>query len=556
MVQFIFFVDGLKESKDESAVFETAREIFKHSEIKVNTVTSSLTIMVAQSECPEESTELLKSALQELGYSLKLPPNRVEVLETEASSAPCATAARTKCDRKKKRRVPWGVFIASVCATLILAVLATYAVATTQFEQKIKDIQQAIWDSQETDEPGDEAASSPESAFPELEIFKFLFDQYAIEEIDDEALMEAVLKAYATGTGDIYAEYYTAEEFEAMMAENQGDMEGIGVSVTNDRIEIGGLSYQVLTVISVFNDSPALKAGVRVGDHIYTVTDANGEVRTVEELGYDNSIACVRGSAGTDAEFSVVRFSSTGNYETISFKITRAPFIAETVMARVLAEDPDIGVIKISQFDLTTPTQFSRSMDTLIAQGCTKFIFDVRYNPGGMLASIEAVLSTLLLEGDVMISTVYKDGTQETDRVKVVKYAEEYSSCSVSKNDIGKYRGYEFAVLTNEYTASAAELFAANIRDHKLGTLVGVTTYGKGCMQTIFDLSYFDLEGALKLTTAWYQPPCGENYHDVGIDPDIPIETDESVLEEYGNIYLIPDERDPQMQAAIKALNQ
>ena len=89
-----------------------------------------------------------------------------------------------------------------------------------------------------------------------------------------------------------------------------------------------------------------------------------------------------------------------------------------------------------------------------------------------------------------MISTVYKDGTGETDKVKVVSnLTGGYETCNVSKKDIGKYRDYKFAVLTNEYTASAAELFTSNLRDYDLATLVGVTTYGKGCMQSMYDLS-------------------------------------------------------------------
>jgi carboxyl-terminal processing protease len=129
-----------------------------------------------------------------------------------------------------------------------------------------------------------------------------------------------------------------------------------------------------------------------------------------------------------------------------------------------------------------------------------------------------------------------------------------YASCNVSKKDIGKYRGYEFAVLTNEYTASAAELFTSNLRDYKLATLVGVTTFGKGCMQSMYNLSYWGVEGALKLTTAWYLPPSGENYHDIGIKPDIEVMLDESLIEEYGNVYLIPDDKDPQLMAAVDAL--
>ena len=397
--------------------------------------------------------------------------------------------------------------------------------------------------------------TSTGSEFPELDLIHQLFEQLSVYDLDKKVLMTAVLKAYAEATGDVYAAYYTPEELEAVTSDNQGEMQGIGVSVVNDVLDIDGFDYSVLTIISVFQGSPALDAGLRMGDHVYAVTNDKGETHTVQELGYDNAIACIRGVSGTKASFVVLRPVAGGTYEQLTFEIERKKLTTESVTGRVYEADPTIGIIKIAQFDLTTPPQFSATMDSLIEQGCRKFIFDVRYNPGGDLASIEAVLSTFLQIGDTMISTVYKDGTGKTDKVGVVKsHTGAYASCNVSKADIGKYRGYEFAVLTNEYTASAAELFTSNLRDYKLATLVGVTTFGKGCMQSMYDLSYFGVEGALKLTTAWYLPPSGENYHDIGIKPDIEVKLDESLIEEYGNVYLIPDDKDPQLMAAVNAL--
>lgn len=400
-----------------------------------------------------------------------------------------------------------------------------------------------------------EDIQNSESAFPELDLIHMLFEQLSVYDVDKEALTVAVLKAYAEATGDIYAAYYTEEELKALTSENQGEMTGIGVSVINDQIDYNGYSYSVLTIISVFENSPALEAGLRMGDHVYSVVTENGETKTVHELGYDNTISCIRGVEGTKASFTVLRPKGDGTYEAIPLEIERVKLTTESVSGRVYEADPTIGIIKITQFDLTTPPQFKHTMDTLIAGGCTKFIFDVRYNPGGDLRSIEAVLSTFLNEGDIMITTEYKNGSGESDKVQVISgLSGGYETCNVSKEDIGKYRGYSFAVLTNEYTASAAELFTSNLRDYELATLVGTTTYGKGCMQSMCDLSYFGVSGAFKLTTAWYLPPSGENYHDIGIVPDIEVPMDESLFETYGNIYLIPDSEDPQIQAAVNAL--
>ena len=394
-----------------------------------------------------------------------------------------------------------------------------------------------------------------ESTFPELDLIHMLFEQLSVYDVDKEALTVAVLKAYAEATGDLYAAYYTEEELKALTSENQGEMTGIGVSVINNQIEYNGYFYSVLTIISVYENSPALEAGLRVGDHIYSIVNENGETKTVHELGYDNTLSDIRGLEGTKAAFTALRPKGNGVFEAIPFEIERVKLTTVSVSGRVYEADPTIGIVKITQFDLTTPPQFKNTMDTLIAGGCTKFVFDVRSNPGGDLRSIEAVLSLFLNEGDVMITTQYKNGVSESDKVQVITgLTGGYETCNVTQDDIGKYRGYSFAVLTNGYTASAAELFTSNLRDYDLATLVGTTTFGKGCMQSTYPLAYFGVSGAFKLTTAWYLPPSGENYHDIGIVPNIMVEMDDSLFEIYGNIYLIPDSEDPQIQAAVGAL--
>ncbi len=373
--------------------------------------------------------------------------------------------------------------------------------------------------------------------------------------LDRDMLKATLTAAYAEATGDLYAAYYNKEELDDLNSDNQGEMEGIGISVVNDSLTLNGEACAVLTIISVFMTSPALDAGLYVGDSIYSIVDSKGETHTVQELGHDTAIMEIRGAAGTYAEFTVLRRNQNGEYTEISFKVPRKKITSESVTGRIYEKDPTIGILKIAQFDLTTPTQFTQTMDSLISQGCDKFVFDMRNNPGGDLKSIEAVLSTFLNEGDTMISTVYKDGTGESDKVQVVtSLTGAYAGCNIAKEDIGKYKGYQFSVITNKYTASAAELFTANLRDYDLATLIGMTTYGKGCMQSMFDLSYFGSSGALKLTAAWYLPPCGVNYHDIGIAPDIEVELSEEIIQQYGNIHLIPDTVDPQLQAAIQAL--
>ena len=131
-------------------------------------------------------------------------------------------------------------------------------------------------------------------------------------------------------------------------------------------------------------------------------------------------------------------------------------------------------------------------------------------------------------------------------------FSGDYAGCSVSKEDIGKYRELDCVVLANEYTASAAELFTSNFRDYDLATIVGVTTYGKGSMQKIFSLADFGFSGGVKLTTNMYFPPCGESYEGIGIAPDVEIELSEAAASV--NIYKLADEDDNQLQRAIQEL--
>ncbi len=472
--------------------------------------------------------------------------NRSGATNNHTASAGTHTASMGN----REHRVPLSVFVASVCSVLILAILATYTLTAGFFSRKLLEERENQWNT----------LVDGEMAFPELELFQELFEQYSIYDLNHDELVTAVLKAYAAATGDTYAAYYTEEELEALFADDRGEMEGIGVSVVNTTATYNGAEYATMTVISVFADSPALAAGLRVGDQIFSVITVDGSEATVEQLGYDGALSCVRGVAGTKAEFSVLRTTAGGRQEIVKFSVERAKVTTESVTGRVHADDPSIGIVKISQFDLTTPTQFSSTMDSLIARGCKKFIFDVRYNPGGDLASIEAVLSTLLWENDVMLTIQYNSGDPDYERVQVVRYSDpDYAGCSVTKKDIGKYRGYEFAVIANEYTASAAEVFTSNLRDYQLATVVGVKTFGKGCMQSIMSLKQSGiLDGAIKLTTALYLPPCGVSYHGIGIEPDegYAVEMDAAVIEKYGNIYLIPDSEDPQLAAAVRALQK
>ena len=551
MIKLTYALYGMQTEADEIRICDAVRSAFLVSDVNVSFVCSTISLSLADDADIAAFSRSLQVYMETMGFRLSEEPTR------KALNHPATPYDRTlsASEGKKSRSVPMVVFITCICCVLILTMLLTYAVAAGAFTAKLREIynDQALQD-QITQTPTPEDSSS---GYNELSMVKQIFEALSVYELDDTQMMQQAIKAYAAASGDLYAEYYTAEEFAELTSENQGSFKGIGVSVVNTTTEINQFSYATLTIITVFSDSPAQEAGLLPGDVIFSVVDKDGNTITVDAVGHTQAINCVRGETGTHATITVLR-PSGDDYRIMEFTIERRDIITTSVSGRVSSTDPTVGIVDITQFDLTTPTQFEQTMDTLIAAGCDKFVFDVRYNPGGDLQSIEAVLSMLLLEGDAMISTLDNAGGKRTDYVQVISYKGDYASCSIERSDIGKYRGYKYAVLTNEYTASAAELFTANLRDYDLATLVGTTTFGKGCMQSIYNLASFGLEGGIKLTTAWYLPPCGESYHDIGIAPDegYDIPLDSTLIEQYENVYLIPDEADNQLIAAIQALIQ
>ncbi len=393
--------------------------------------------------------------------------------------------------------------------------------------------------------------TSPEEAYYPFELISSFFDYYALQDVDEEAMMAAALKAYVYATGDRYAAYYTEEETAALEASNAGSSEGIGINIIEDETIVGGVAYKVLRVVNVMEGSPALAAGIRLGDMICAV-GVGENAETITSLGYDIALQKLQGSSGTKAEFTVFRSTDAG-IKTLEFQIKREAVTTTSVRGQAVTwQGKKIGVVKIFQFDATTPTQFKSEMNRLIGEGCGAFVYDVRSNPGGALTSIEAVLSYFLQKNDTLIITRDSQKNETVSKVKPVTYRGTYASCSVTKEEIGMYRQYPSVVLCNGNTASAGELFTAAFRDYGLAPVVGTKTYGKGTMQQFFDLSYFEYKGTLRLTVAAYYPPSDVGYDGVGILPDHVIEPSEALATL--NSFEVNVEKDNQLQKALALL--
>ncbi len=423
------------------------------------------------------------------------------------------------------KKISLGAAAVVVALTCVATFQGSYLMLQNKFEEKF--ISRSVLSSQGTSSDtvgssvtlqigGSDEEDFLTRAMNKLAEVDALYRNYYIGELDDDKLLDSMIAGYVMGTGDDYAAYYNQEGFESFIQDYEGELAGIGVNV------IYNTDYRVIEILSVTDGSPAMEAGVLPGDLVVTVGE---EKESVVELGYQPAINKLRGPVGTTAVFSVLR--GEGYTETVEFAITRAKIEEQTVMHHVYGPDNTIGVIKISGFDAKTPTQFVKAVEDLQSKNCDKLIIDLRYNPGGELSSIVTTLDYILPEGPI-VRIIDGDG----------KEVKAYHSEATELN-------MPMAVLVNSSTASAAELFTSAVRDYDKATIVGTTTYGKGCMQTTVPLSD---NSAVSITYRMYSPPYSENYHGVGIVPDVIVELDEALLQK--NVYKITDEEDNQLAAA------
>ena len=463
------------------------------------------------------------------------------------------------------------ILIASIALILILVLALSITACITS-----KPINSTNSNTSSTNNKNDIASPEdperePLDYFDTFWIVDQLFKNHSIFDIDYESAILAAIRTYVELTGDKYAIYYTPEEFNAHITENNGDLYGVGVQVIFDYEEY------FMEIVQIMPDSPA-EQSLQIGDkvtHIYVdgekinladvVAENIEKLRNIytslteEEL---NSVACydtfqyavanLKGPEGTYAKFTVER-----NAEAIEVELQRTKVKTLSVTCKTSIRDNTVGIVSISQFDFTTPTQFKECMDKLIAQGCDKFVFDLRNNPGGNLASLTAVMSTLLQKDDVIFSTKDAYGNTQIIKAAEVNYGEgsDASSCNISSSDIGKYSGYSYVVLANENTASAAEIFVANMRDHNIGSFVGLKTYGKGSVQSVVDLSAYGSTyyGGLRLTTKIHYPPSGVAYDGgIGIEPNYILDLEGEAAETH--FYKLTEEIDNQLQKAVSLL--
>ena len=320
-----------------------------------------------------------------------------------------------------------------------------------------------------------------------LDLLNSLIDQYYLYEgeVDEDALAEGIYSGYTAALGDPYTEYYDREETAALMESTSGEFSGIGATMTQNTDGPGAV------ITAVYEDSPAAEAGLQTGDVISKV-DGND----VSGMDLDSIVSLIKGEKGTEVKITVLRYG-----QEIETAAVRDIIQMQTVDSVML--DDQVGYISVSEFDDVTYDQFKSALDSLEAQGMAGLVIDLRNNPGGNLDTVTDMLKLLLPEGPIVSITDKNGDTEEI-------------TCDGS-NEFTK----PLAVLVNQYSASASEVFCGAVQDYGIGSIVGVTTFGKGVVQQLMDLG----DGTcLKVTIAEYYTPSGRSINGIGVEPDVEVE--------------------------------
>ena len=350
--------------------------------------------------------------------------------------------------------------------------------------------------------------NSPQRKMTEIQSY---VNQFFLDDIDQEKMQDAVCKGMVNGLGDTYAAYYNEEEYQDMKEKTSGNYCGIGAVVSQSATD-GAIS-----IVQTIKGGPAEKAGMKSGDMIVEVDGISTQGMDLTAL-----ISKTKGDAGTKVKVTVLRDGHQKKYT-----ITRKEIHSQTVESRML--DNKIGYIAVSSFEEVTKQQFRDALKKLEKEGEKSLIIDLRNNGGGLLSTAVDMLDRLLPKG-TLVYTKDKNGEKEV-----------YSATDEESFD------KPVAILVNENSASASEVFSGAMQDYKKAVLVGNTTFGKGIVQTVFDLP----DGtALKLTTSKYYTPKGRNIHGTGLEPDISVALDETTYTQKKSGLTI----DNQMERAVEYL--
>ncbi len=341
-----------------------------------------------------------------------------------------------------------------------------------------------------------EAAAENRVPLQELRAFSEVFGRIKkeyVEPVDDKTLLEYAIRGMLAGL-DPHSSYLSPDEYKELQEGTSGEFGGLGIEV--------GLDDGFLKVIAPIDDTPAARAGIRAGDIIVRLDD-----RPVKGMDLGDAVGLMRGKPGSKISLTLMR---EGKDKPIKIELVRDLIRVVSVKSRLL--EPDYGYVRISQFQSHTAEDLVKAVGRLNGDNnkpIAGLVLDLRNNPGGVLNSAVGV-SDAFLNGGLIVYTQGRTGGSRQE-------------FKAGPDDV--LSGAPLVVLVNEGSASASEIVAGALQDHKRAVIMGRQTFGKGSVQTIMPI---ERNGALKLTTARYFTPSGRSIQAEGIKPDIPAQDTES----------------------------
>ena len=357
-------------------------------------------------------------------------------------------------------------------------------------------------------------SSNDEDIYKKIDLFSEVLDKIDKEYVDDVNQSEAIDAAIdgVLQSLDPYSGYMSPETFDNMQTETSGEFGGLGIEVT---MEAG-----VIKVISPMDNTPAYEVGVKAGDYIVKINDTQVQGKTLSE-----AVDLMRGPVGSNIEITVRRI---GEKKALIFDITREIIQITSVKSKILNEKT--GYLRLTSFNENSSDQIKKKINEFKKnENIENYILDLRNNPGGLLSQAIKISDFFLDNGEI-VST--KSKRKFENRKWFAK-----------KGDI--IDGETLIVLINYGSASAAEIVAGSLKDHKRAILVGESTYGKGSVQSVIPLKN---NGAIRLTVSKYYLPSGKSISQVGVAPDIEVA-------ENSEEFRLNTETDNQLEFAIKLLN-
>ena len=332
-----------------------------------------------------------------------------------------------------------------------------------------------------------------------------------VDEINQSESMDSAINGLLQSL-DPYSAYMSPEIFNEMQTETSGEFGGLGIEV--------GMESGVVKVISPIDDTPASRAGIKAGDYIVKIDNIQVQGKSLSE-----AVDLMRGPVGSGIELTIRR---RGEKKALTFKIIREVIQIQSVKSELL--EKDIGYIRLTSFNENSGKQVEKNIKDLEKNNNIKsYILDLRNNPGGLLSQAIKISDFFLDNGEIVSTKSRK--------------ASENRKWFANEGDLTK--GKTLIVLINYGSASASEIVAGALKDHKRAILLGENSYGKGSVQSIIPLKN---NGAIRLTVAKYYLPSGKSISEVGVSPDIEID-------EESDDFRIKTETDNQLNYAIKLLN-